>query len=730
MDSQQLKHVYETAEAWVKRYQNSSIGSKHLLLGLIVVPSPACDLLKRYGVNVSNYKISSDGRGFGTVVLEEEARYLQLRARTYADYEDSDLTEPMHLLVAILHTPTCYAHTYLVQMGVDMGKLRSEAISRLTNGEKMRQTLTKGNLGGLEKSVQNVLKEENHEIKYCIDMTQKAQNGEFDPVIGRQEELLRIVQTLLRRTKNNPLLVGEAGVGKSAVIEGLAQAIVQGQVAPLTGKRLLSLDVASMVAGTHYRGDFEQRLKDTIDAITQDGNVILFIDEIHNLVGAGASGDSSMDAVEILKPLLARGQLQTIGATTLDEYRKYIQKDPALDRRFQPIAINQPTEAQTIAILMGVKEKYQQHHKVVITNDAIESAVKLSSRYITDRNLPDKAFDVLDEACSGASLSRKTMVDAQMVSAVVSQWTGVPIGKLSQNEADKLLHLEDQLARRVVGQKEAVLAVAKAIKRQRAGISSPNRPIGSFIFVGPTGVGKTELAKALAESLFGKQDDILRFDMSEYMDKTSVSKLIGVSAGYEGFDEGGVLCEKVRRKPYSLILFDEIEKAHPDVFNVLLQILDEGKLTDNRGKGVDFKNTVIILTSNLGASAVSAIDGYEKLQQATTRALRQAFRPELLNRVDEIIVFSHLSKVEVGQIAKLLCNSLCKRITKLKLTITDKAVQYVADFGYDVEYGARPLKRAIQKQIEDVLAEKFLSGAIKEGDSVTVDCFNGVLFFR
>ena len=418
MDSQQLKLVYKTAEAWVKQYQNSSIGSKHLLLGLIVVPSQAQDLLKKRGVTTANYKLSSDGRGFGTVILEDEARFLQLRARSFADLEDADQTTPLHLLMAITFMPSCYAHKYLLQMGVNLASLREEVIYSLQNADKIRRALGQnGNLSSLEKSVKNVLTEESQEqvIKYCIDMTERASKGEFDPVIGREEEILRIVQTLLRRTKNNPLLIGEAGVGKSAVIEGLAQAIVQGKVAPLMGKRLLALDVASMVAGTHYRGDFEQRLKDTIDAVTANGNVILFIDEIHNLVGAGATGDSSMDAVEILKPLLARGQLQTIGATTIDEDRKYIQKDPALDRRFQPIVINQPTEEQTIAILMGVKEKYQQHHKVVITNEAIENAVKLSSRYITDRNLPDKAFDVLDEACSGASLTRHTTVDGQMV---------------------------------------------------------------------------------------------------------------------------------------------------------------------------------------------------------------------------------------------------------------------------------------------------------------------------
>lgn len=727
MDSEQLRNVYAFAERWVKGNYNSVLGSKHLLLGLVCVQSRAQEVLNSFYVTPKSYRIASDNRGYGgnTLLLDQEATELKRRAATICTTCNADYVEPEHLLMAIVLMKECYAYQSLVEMGVDVVAMFKELTKTLKNRALFVKKLS------AETAVSAEKKTAANDVKYCIDMTEKAKNGEYDPIIGRENELSRIVQTLVRRTKNNPLLIGEAGVGKSAVVEGLAQAIVDKKVPEvMQGKKIYALDIASMVAGTHYRGDFEQRLKDTIDSIQQTGNIIIFIDEIHNLVGAGATNDSSMDAVEILKPLLARGQLQVLGATTVDEYRKYIENDPALERRFQPVTIGQPTVEQAVEILKGVKGKYQEHHKVTITDEAVLAAVNLSHRYIIDRNLPDKAFDVLDEACSATMLSGKKQVGFEQIAKIVSDWTGIPVGKLNDSDKTKLLSLEKELQKRVVGQRNAIEAVARAIKRQRAGIASTDKPIGSFIFAGFTGVGKTELAKALAECLFLNKEDLIRFDMSEYMDKTSVSKLLGTSAGYEGYSDGGLLTEKVRRKPYSVVLFDEIEKAHVDIFNVLLQILDEGKLTDNRGRVVDFKNTVVILTSNLGTDKADTDAPYESLQKTVLGALKAHFRAEFLNRIDEIIVFSPLNEQEIKQIAKLMCDDLCKRVKNITLTVTEQALDYLVKVGYDKEYGARPLKRAIQRNVEDALSEMFLSGKIAEKDTVTVDAINDKLYFR
>ena len=624
------------------------------------------------------------------------------------------------------------------------------------------------------------------------DLTKLAKDGKIDPVIGRQKEIERVIQILSRRTKNNPCLIGEPGVGKTAIAEGLALKIVSGEVPELLkDKKIYSLDLTGMVAGTKYRGDFEERIKKVIDEVKNAKDVILFIDEVHTLIGAG-SAEGAADAANILKPSLARGELQIIGATTIEEYRKHIEKDAALERRFQPVMVDEPSQEEAIEILKGIKDKYEAHHKVKITDEAIESAVKLSTRYIGDRYLPDKAIDLIDEAASRVRLrsytapsdlkeleDKKKSVEAEKLSAVnaqeferaaalrdeerkldkeikdkkenwhdmagkshdevtpadiadiVSSWTGVPVTQLSTEESDRLLHMEDELHRRIVGQDEAVEAVSRAIRRGRVGLKDPKKPIGSFIFLGPTGVGKTELCKALAAAMFGDENAMIRLDMSEYMEKHTVSRLIGSPPGYVGYDEGGQLTEKVRRKPYSVVLFDEIEKAHPDVFNMLLQILDDGVLTDGQGRRVDFKNCIIIMTSNVGAKLISQKQkafgfaaGAKELEQnekeikdAVMGELRNTFRPEFLNRVDDIIVFQRLTKENIKEIASRLLAVLQKRVEDMGIVVTfsDEAVSKIADAGFDDVYGARPLKRAIQSRIEDALSEEMLKGNVKKG---------------
>ena len=641
--------------------------------------------------------------------------------------------------------------------------------------------------------------------KYGRELTAEAKKCKLDPVIGREKEIERVIQILCRRTKNNPCLIGEPGVGKTAIAEGLAQKIADGDVPEiLEDKRVFALDLTGMVAGTKYRGDFEERIKTAIDEVINAGNIILFIDEVHTIVGAG-SAEGSTDAANILKPSLARGEFQLIGATTISEYRKNIEKDPALERRFQPVNVSEPTEEDTVLILKGLKDKYEAHHKVKITDGAIEAAVKLSSRYISDRFLPDKAIDLIDEASSSVRLNvcaappelkaleekianseaekneavnsqefehaaalrdnEKKLkeeyrelkekwrdksgringeVTAENIAETVSSWTGIPVSQLTREESERLLHLEDELHASVIGQDEAVTAVSRAIRRGRVGLKDPKRPIGSFIFCGPTGVGKTELCKALAKAMFGSENMMIRLDMSEYMEKHTVSRLVGSPPGYVGFEEGGQLTEKVRRNPYSVVLFDEIEKAHPDVFNVLLQILEDGILTDSQGRRVDFKNTVIIMTSNVGARLItekrvafgfteSGGDSENKnIKELVTGELKNTFRPEFLNRVDDIIVFSKLDRGQIAQIAVKLLNELAGRLAALGITLKwdDSAVYALADKGFDPIYGARPLRREIQNSIEDGLSEKILDSSVKKGDTVLCEFKNGKFEFN
>src|SRR5699024_6436651 len=629
------------------------------------------------------------------------------------------------------------------------------------------------------------------------DLTQAAREDKLDPIVGRDTEVRRITQILSRRTKNNPVLVGEPGVGKTAIAEGFAQKIIEGSVPPsLVNKRLMALDMGSLVAGTKYRGEFEERMKRIIDEIYNDGEVVLFIDELHTLIGAGGA-EGAIDASNILKPALARGELQTIGATTLDEYQKHIEKDAALERRFAPVQIDQPTGSEAESILKGLRDRYEDHHNVEITNEAIQAAVKFSVRYIPSRQLPDKAIDLVDEAASKVRLDQsytpsliaeatqklEELVDDKEeaiqsqdferaakvrseemkqrnrletlltsegeeavelavtehdIAEVVSQWTGIPVHQMEQKESDRLLKLEEELHERVIGQDAAVTAVSRAIRRARSGLKDPNRPIGSFMFLGPTGVGKTELAKALAETIFGSEDALIRVDMSEFMEKYSTSRLVGSPPGYVGYDEGGQLTEKIRQKPYSVVLLDEVEKAHPDVFNLLLQVLDDGILTDSKGRKVDFKNTILIMTSNLGATALrdeksvgfGARDkrfDHGAMEKRILEELKNTFRPEFLNRLDDPIVFHSLTKDELNEIVKLLAGKVTKRIEDLGIfvKITPAAIDTIAKAGYDPEYGARPLKRAIQKEVEDRLSEELLAGTLKRGDDVTIGSSKG-----
>ncbi len=635
--------------------------------------------------------------------------------------------------------------------------------------------------------------------KYGINLTEYASEGKIDPVVGREKEIQRVIQILSRRTKNNPVLIGDPGVGKTSIIEGLALNISSGNIPEsLQDKVLYTLDMGSMLAGAKYRGEFEERIKNVVDEVIKNKNIILFIDELHTIIGAGSTGESTIDASNILKPALSRGELQVIGATTIDEYRKHVEKDSALERRFQPIMVNEPTKEESIKILEGLRKKYEEHHKVKISDEAIKSAVDLSVRYITDRYLPDKAIDLVDEASSRVRLKQGStkstvkklenkiqilesnkegiekndlkeetyaqlekaqkdldklyknieVVDSEDIAEVVELWTGIPINKLIEGESDKLLRLEDRLHERVIGQEQAIKSIARAIRRSRAGLKDPSKPIGSFLFLGPTGVGKTELSKALAEVQFGDENQIIRIDMSEYMEKHAVSRMIGSPPGYVGHDEGGQLTEKVRRKPYSVILFDEIEKAHPDVFNILLQILDDGRLTDSKGRSIDFKNTIIIMTSNVGATTINkqktlgfssnkddkekAKDQYDKMKENIMGELKKQFRPEFLNRIDDTIVFHSLSEDDISKIVIIMTKDLINRLEVLgiKLELTEEAIKFISKAGFDLEYGARPLKRAIQKELEDELSEEILLGAIKKGYTVVAEVENNMIVFK
>ena len=809
-----LKSAVALAEEAAERYQTGYIGSEHILLGLLGTPlSVAGRLLTEAKVDlkkyVENFKRSiqrgSTTRGYtpNTKKIFERARENALRGGDL-----HALTGTEHMLLAILSMEECLAVTILSSMiGSHIDALIERTRQFVMPGEGGGEDAPFGRYEGEEPArPRRAQPLDDALLAFGVDLTQRAREGRLDPVIGRRAEIEKVIQILSRRTKNNPVLVGEPGVGKSAVVEGLAQAIVAGNVPELLrGKTVFSLNLTGLLAGAKYRGDFEERLKNVVETITRNKDIILFIDEIHMIVGAGSSAENNMDASNILKPMLARGELQTVGATTLDEYRKYIEKDAALERRFTPVTVEQPSVEDTIVILTGLKDKYEAHHNVVITDEAIEAAAKLSDRYITDRFLPDKAIDLIDEAASRARLNsyngpsalrdkedqinrlrserekaakwreesrvaeltlkigkladevkklqdewnkkRNTThlaIGREDIAEIVSGWTGVPVVKLTEGESEKLMHLEEELHRRIVGQEEAVSAVAKAIRRARAGLQDPNRPVGSFIFVGPTGVGKTDLCKALAESMFGDERLMVRLDMSEYMEKHAISKLIGAPPGYVGYDDsqGGQLTEPIRRKPYSVVLFDEIEKAHPDVFNLLLQILDDGRLTDSRGRVVSFKNTVLILTSNIGASAVkepalgfytaSEESEYNRMRESIDEALRAHFRPEFLNRLDDVIVFHKLTRDDAAKICDKILDGLNKRLKErgITLKVSMRAKSKLLDEGYNEEYGARPLKRCVQRLVEDRLSEELLAGNIGTGGTVVVDEEDGKLTFE
>ena len=766
------------------------IGSEHILLGLLSDTSTVAGaVLAAHNITYADIEEElkrSIGVGVPTELQPDDftprSKNILETSVAFARQMGQQLVGTEHVLLAIAREGSFSATLLLSRAGVSMQDIVNDVSKALMGGTANAGTDNKD--GGKEN--------ESMLSQFGRDLTKLAKDGKIDPVIGRQKEIERVIQILSRRTKNNPCLIGEPGVGKTAIAEGLALKIVSGEVPELLkDKKIYSLDLTGMVAGTKYRGDFEERIKKVIDEVKNAKDVILFIDEVHTLIGAG-SAEGAADAANILKPSLARGELQIIGATTIEEYRKHIEKDAALERRFQPVMVDEPSQEEAIEILKGIKDKYEAHHKVKITDEAIESAVKLSTRYIGDRYLPDKAIDLIDEAASRVRLrsytapsdlkeleDKKKSVEAEKLSAVnaqeferaaalrdeerkldkeikdkkenwhdmagkshdevtpadiadiVSSWTGVPVTQLSTEESDRLLHMEDELHRRIVGQDEAVEAVSRAIRRGRVGLKDPKKPIGSFIFLGPTGVGKTELCKALAAAMFGDENAMIRLDMSEYMEKHTVSRLIGSPPGYVGYDEGGQLTEKVRRKPYSVVLFDEIEKAHPDVFNMLLQILDDGVLTDGQGRRVDFKNCIIIMTSNVGAKLISQKQkafgfaaGAKELEQnekeikdAVMGELRNTFRPEFLNRVDDIIVFQRLTKENIKEIASRLLAVLQKRVEDMgiEVTFSDEAVSKIADAGFDDVYGARPLKRAIQSRIEDALSEEMLKGNVKKG---------------
>lgn len=827
--SRNLQKVLAVSREVTAQLEISYIGSEHVVYAMLVTPDCiAGRILASLGVTEECYRrflVKAVDRRCTINGFTPRTKHMLEQAKDFAlAYNEEGLAGTEHLLYAVNQSPDCLAVYILKALGVNMSEL-SARLEEAVAGDiddsdeedypsgyasafekfAVHQPQGKDERKGERKSERkNESGLDDNVLQYGTDLTAKAREGKIDPVIGRKKEIDKIIQVLSRRTKNNPVLIGEPGVGKSAVVEGLAQAIVNNEVPDLLkGKTVFSLDLSSLVAGAKYRGDFEQRLKDAINSIKTNGNVILFIDEIHLLVGAGASAEGKMDAANILKPLLARGELQTVGATTLDEYRKYIEKDAALERRFTPVQVEEPTVADTIEILRGLRDKYEAHHKVAITDEAIIAAATLSDRYITDRFLPDKAIDLVDEAASRARLNTynsphelteleeklksltyeknkaargenydraKELVNeinetqekinqiktewkggqsapaigAEDIAQVVSGWSGVPVLKLTEQESEKLLHLEQNLHKRIIGQDEAVSAVARAIRRARAGLNESGKPIGSFIFVGPSGVGKTDLAKALAESMFGDEKLLIRLDMSEYMEKHSVSKLIGAPPGYVGYDDnaGGQLTERVRRKPYSVVLFDEVEKAHPDVFNILLQILDDGRLSDSKGRVVNFKNTIIILTSNVGASQIKKMssfgftsderDGYDDMKDAIDSALKEQFRPEFLNRLDDVIVFRKLTKEEAGKICYKIIEGLRVRLSQkgISLAIAPEAMDKLIEEGYSEMYGARPMKRIVQRRIEDRLSDEILAGHVLPGELVTVQLKDGEFSFR
>ena len=800
----QAEKVLITAKNLARKWNHPYVGTEHLLLALKKeFTGVASQVLGMNGVEDEKVvkiieELVAPGQDVKRkkIAFSPRLEFLLDNAMQEAVRQNSEKIGTEHMLLAMIKDADCVATRILVTLNVDLAKVQDDILE--TVGLNPKEYYEEGYEGG---RVPGGMLEQ-----FATDLTAQAAEGKLDPVVGREAEIERLMQVLSRRTKNNPCLIGEPGVGKTAVIEGLASRIAEGIVPEgMREKHILTLDLSGMVAGSKYRGEFEERMKKLLREVKSDSNVILFLDEIHTIIGAGGA-EGALDAANILKPSMARGEIQLIGATTISEYRKHIEKDAALERRFQPITIEEPDMELCKWIMDGLKEKYEAHHRVKIEEKALHTAIQLSERYINDRNLPDKAIDVLDEACSKVSLrgykvpenleklelmlqemlvrkeeeikagnfaeasmiqqeqeevvkklerlkkrfqtsqeKQELFVSEEDIAAVVSSWTKIPVQKLTESEGTRLRKLEQTLHKRVIGQEEAVTAVAKAVKRGRVGIKSPNRPVGSFLFLGPTGVGKTELAKTLAEALFGQDDAMIRVDMSEYMEKHSVSKMIGSPPGYVGHDDGGQLSEKVRRNPYSVVLFDEIEKAHPDVFNILLQVLDDGHITDSQGRRVDFRNTVIIMTSNAGAKAIvepkklgfaakeDAAEDYKKMKNNVMEEVKRLFRPEFLNRIDETIVFHSLNEEHMKKIVGLMCRELSERVKKqmnIKLTIRDSVKKYIVEKGTDKKYGARPLRRAIQNELEDKLAEAILDGEVKVGTEVIVSVAKEKVVFK
>ena len=804
----QAKTAVKYAEKTARRYKHSYIGTEHLLAGLLHEEGTAGMVLRDMGI--SEERLMEMIR---KLIAPEESNVLNADRAGYtpratrmlegaveeADDLRSEKIGTEHLLLAMLREVDCMGTRLLHTMGVNIRKLQNEVLAAM--GEEVANPRDNGNARSRNEAATGTPTLD----QYSRDLTEMARQGVMDPVVGREDEIGRVIQILSRRTKNNPCLIGEPGVGKTAVVEGLAQRITQGLVPEkMKNRRLVVLDLSGMVAGSKYRGEFEERIKKVIAEVMEHPGILLFIDELHTIIGAGGA-EGALDASNILKPSLSRGEIQIIGATTIEEYRKHIEKDAALERRFQPVTVEEPTQEQAVEILKGLRPYYEKHHGVTITDEALEAAVKMSIRYIADRHLPDKAIDLMDEASSRVQLTgitvppqlkeveqnlhalaekkeeairegnfsrarelqegqkeleesyeklkkrqeqryknKKMQVTEENIAQIVSNWTKIPVQKLAQKESKRLASLEKELHKRVIGQEEAVEAVAKAIKRGRVGLKDPSRPIGSFLFLGPTGVGKTELSKALAETVFGSEQAMIRVDMSEYMEKHSVSKLIGSPPGYVGYEEGGQLSEKIRRNPYSVILFDEIEKAHPDVFNILLQVLDDGHITDAQGRKVDFKQTCIIMTSNAGAQSIvepkrlgfsqgeDKKKDYEDMKRGVMEEVRRIFKPEFLNRVDEILVFHMLDKQEIRQIVNILVKKLekrCKEQLDIELVVRNSVKDYLAENGFDSKYGARPLKRAIQNKLEDRMAEEILDGKIHRGDRVIVSVSKKVIKF-
>ena len=805
----QAKTAVKYAEKTARRYKHSYIGTEHLLAGLLHEEEGTAGMVLR-DMGISEERLMEMIRKLiapeeSNVLTADRAGYTPRATRMLegaveeADDLRSEKIGTEHLLLAMLREVDCMGTRLLHTMGVNIRKLQNEVLAAM--GEEVANPRDNGNARSRNEAATGTPTLD----QYSRDLTEMARQGVMDPVVGREDEIGRVIQILSRRTKNNPCLIGEPGVGKTAVVEGLAQRITQGLVPEkMKNRRLVVLDLSGMVAGSKYRGEFEERIKKVIAEVMEHPGILLFIDELHTIIGAGGA-EGALDASNILKPSLSRGEIQIIGATTIEEYRKHIEKDAALERRFQPVTVEEPTQEQAVEILKGLRPYYEKHHGVTITDEALEAAVKMSIRYIADRHLPDKAIDLMDEASSRVQLTgitvppqlkeveqnlhalaekkeeairegdfsrarelqegqkeleesyeklkkrqeqryknKKMQVTKENIAQIVSSWTKIPVQKLAQKESKRLASLEKELHKRVIGQEEAVEAVAKAIKRGRVGLKDPARPIGSFLFLGPTGVGKTELSKALAETVFGSEQAMIRVDMSEYMEKHSVSKLIGSPPGYVGYEEGGQLSEKIRRNPYSVILFDEIEKAHPDVFNILLQVLDDGHITDAQGRKVDFKQTCIIMTSNAGAQSIvepkrlgfsqgeDKKKDYEDMKRGVMEEVRRIFKPEFLNRVDEILVFHMLDKQEIRQIVNILVKKLekrCKEQLDIELVVRNNVKDYLAENGFDSKYGARPLKRAIQNKLEDRMAEEILDGKIHRGDRVIVSVSKKVIKF-